>query len=122
MPKSSALGSKSYVFDPRPRSPFRMAAKRYWIGEFPDAVSETREDVLTLVFTHGNGAHKEQWELTIQRLFEHQQAATRRAVRFHDMWSIDIPNQGDSAILNEEVLQWGYDEMCKFRVSCGDRY
>ena len=99
-----------------------MAAKRYWIGEFPDAVSETREDVLTLVFTHGNGAHKEQWELTIQRLFEHQQAATRRAVRFHDMWSIDIPNQGDSAILNEEVLQWGYDEMCKFRVSCGDRY
>jgi len=106
--------SKSYVFDPRPRLPFRIAVKRYWIGECPDVIdrekfSKHREDVLTLVFMHGIGAHKEHWEPTIQRLFLNQQAAARRSVRFHDMWSLDMPNQGDSAILNEEPLRWGCD-------------
>ena len=112
--------SKSYVFDPRPRLPFRIAAKRYWVGECPDGIdrdkfSKTRKDVLTLVFMHGNGAHKEHWEPTIQRLFQNQHTAGRRAVRFHDMWSLDMQNQGDSAILNEEVLRWGYDT-CKLHV------
>jgi hypothetical protein len=112
--------SKSYVFDPRPRLPFRIAAKRYWIGERPagsdrDNFSKTREDVLTLVFTCGNGGHKEHWEPTIQRLFENQKTASQMTVRFHDMWSLDMPNQGDSAVLNEEILRWGHDT-CKIHV------
>ena len=80
--------SKSYVFDPRPHFPFQIVAKRYWIGELcadasdHDIFSKTREDVRTLVFLHGNGAHKEQGELTIQRLFQNQQTAARRTVRF----------------------------------------
>ena len=112
--------SKSYVFDPRPRFQFQIVAKRYWIGECPDAIdrddfSKHREDVLTLVFMPGNGAHKEHWEPTIQQLFQNQQAAARRTVRFHDMWSLDMPNQGDSAILNEETLLQGYD-ICKIHI------
>jgi pimeloyl-ACP methyl ester carboxylesterase len=111
--------SKSYVFDPRPLLPFQIVAKRYWIEGCQYAIdrdtSKTREDVLTLVFMHGNGAHKEQWEPTIQRLLENQQRAARRTVRFHDMWSLDMPNQGDSAILNEETLLWGYD-ICKIYI------
>lgn len=108
--------SKSYVFDPRPRLPFRIAAKRYWISEYPYAIdhstaSKTSEDALTLVFMHAHGSHKEQWEPTIERLFVNQEAAPRATVsmRFHDMWSLDMPNQGDSAILNEDVLQYGCD-------------
>ena len=109
---NSTPASKTYVFDGRPRFPLRVVVKRYWIGECPDAINhEDWEDALTLVFMHGNGCHKEQWEPTIQRLFQNQQAAARRSttVRFHDMWSIDMPNQGDSAILNEELFLWGYD-------------
>jgi len=112
--------SKSYVFDPRPRFPFRIVAKRYWIGECPDAIHrdtfpKTRQDVITPMFMHGIGAHKEHWEPTIQRLFQDQQAASGSSVRFHDMWSLDMPNHGDSAILNEEALRLGYDT-CKFLI------
>ena len=113
--------SKNYTFDPRPRFPFRLVVKRYWIGEpcldadDHDTFSKTREDVLTLVFMGGIGAHKEHCEPTIQRLFENQQATSRGTVRFRDMWSLDMPNQGDSAILNEEILRWGY-EICRIRI------
>ena len=112
--------SKSYTFDPRPLFPFQIVAKRYWIEGCPYAVdcdtsSNTRENVITLVFLHANGSHKELGEPMIQRLFEIQQAATRRTVRFHDMWSLDLPNQGDSAILNEETLRSGYDT-CKVHI------
>ena len=117
---SISVLSKSYVFDPRPRLPFQIVAKRYWVGECPDAIDDgavasTREDVLTPVFLHGSGGHKEQWETIVQRLFQNQQSAMQSAVRFHDMWSIDMPNHGDSAILNEELLCWGYD-ICKQSV------
>ena len=113
--------SKSYTFDPRPLFPYRIVANRYWIEEFPyatdrDTSSKTREDVLTLVFMHGNGAHKELGGPMILRLFQNEQTAPRSSVRFHDMWSLDMPNQGDSAILNEETLRSGYD-ICKI-VHC----
>ena len=73
---SASVLSKSYVFNPRPRFLFRIVAERYWIGECPDAVSKTREDVLMLVFLPGGGANKEVWGPTIHRLFQNQQTAT----------------------------------------------
>ena len=114
------LLSKNYAFDPRPLFPFRIAAKRYSIEEWPYAIdrdtsSKTREDVLTLVFMNGNGGHKELSEPMIQQLIEKQQGAAGRTVRFHDMWSLDMPNQGDSAVLNEETLRSGYDT-CKIHI------
>lgn len=118
-PGSVPVSSKNYVFDPRPHFPFRIVAKRYWIGEHcPDAtdqpVSKTQQDALTLVFLHGSGAHKEHWEPTIQRLFDNEHTV-RSALRFHDMWALDMPNHGDSAILNEDALRWGYD-LCKLSL------
>ena len=110
--------SKNYRFDPRPRFPFCITAKQYWVGpsaDDHDTFPKTREDVLTLVFLNGNGAHKEQWEPTIQQLFENQQMAAQRTVRFHDMWPFDMPNHGDSAILDEETLGSGYDT-CKIPI------
>lgn len=109
---SVSVLSKSYVFDPRPRLPFRIVANRYWTGECPDEASKAGENLLTLVFLPGHAAHKEQWEPTIQRLFQKQKAAQRRNIQFQDIWSLDLPNIGDSAILNEEVLLGGYD-VCK---------
>jgi hypothetical protein len=54
------LVSKSYVYDPRPNYPLLITAKRYWI---PDASYDN--DALTLIFAHGTGFHKENWEPTI---------------------------------------------------------
>ncbi|KAF8553493.1 alpha/beta-hydrolase [Imleria badia] len=114
-PGPISVFSKVYAFDPRPRFPLRIVAKRYWIGELGpegndhDTFFRTREDFRTLVFIHGLGCHKEHWEPTVERLFEHEQASTATSIRFRDMWSLDLLNHGDSAILNEEVLRWGYD-------------
>lgn len=101
------LAFESYIFDPRPRLPFHLSAKRY-------QPSSSSEDGLTLVFTHGTGFHKEQWEPTIEHLFE-LQAKNGAKHKIREAWSIDAPNHGDSAVLNEEKLLAGcYDEKCEF--------
>lgn len=127
-PVHISLLSKNYVFDPRPRFPFRIAAKRYWMGvlgpegDDHDTFSKTGKDVRTLVFIHGLGCHKEHWEPTIEGLFENDlQASMGTSVRFRDMWSLDLLNHGDSAILNEEVCRWGYD-ICRSRMFEGHKY
>ncbi|KAH7925336.1 alpha/beta-hydrolase [Leucogyrophana mollusca] len=100
-----ALRSRSYVFDPRPNFPFFLAAKRYWT----DGV-EHDKDSRTLVFAHATGFHKEHWEPTIGdlcKLFREQEHGN---VKIREMWSIDAPNHGDAAILNEDTLRWGYEK------------
>lgn len=98
--------SKLYVFDPRPHFPLRVVAKRYWTEVCMDTpIDEAQREAVTLIFTHATGFHKEHWEPTIQRLFENQRALP---FRIEDMWSIDAPNHGDAAVLNEDVLAWGY--------------
>ena len=112
---------ESYVCDPRPFYPLRIAVKRYWDPEnaLPaHAHQNARDEALTLVCTHGVGYHKEQWEPTFEHLFElygegqKKQHGPRNKIR--EIWAIDAPNHGDSAILNEEVLlRGGYTPMCK---------
>jgi hypothetical protein len=46
------------------------------------------------------GSDKEQYDPTIVRLLSHHQ--TRAAVR--DIWVIDFPNHGETAILNRQTL------------------
>ncbi|KAF8452385.1 Alpha/beta hydrolase family-domain-containing protein [Boletus edulis BED1] len=111
--------SKNYVFDPRPHLPFRISAKRYWThsdleectngktNSNPDD-DKIRAEMLTLVFAHANGFHKEHWEPIIHRLFEQQWASEQCPFRIQDMWALDAPNHGDAAVMNEEVLAWGY--------------
>ncbi|KAF7354814.1 Abhydrolase domain-containing protein mpaH [Mycena sanguinolenta] len=97
-----ALASQSYTFDPRPHYPLRLSATRYW-----DSLSSHRDDptALTLVFTHATGAHKEQYEPTIQDLYNHNLAGPKTKIR--EIWTIDAPDHGDSAVLNEEALRDG---------------
>ena len=72
-----------------------IVAERYWIqvGECPDAVCKTREDVLMLVFLLGGGTNKEVLEPTIHRLFQNQQTAALQKVQFQDMWSLNLLNE-----------------------------
>lgn len=99
------LSSASYVCDPRPDYPLVITAKRYWISE----LSSDDPSALTLVLAHGTGYHKEQWEPTIEYLYEYISNDASQTVKVKDVWSIDAPNHGDAAVLNEATLRWGYD-------------
>jgi hypothetical protein len=107
-----ALTFESYIFNPRPRLPLLLTAKRYQ----PSSGSDL-EDGFTLIFTHGAGFHKEQWEPTIEHLFE-LQSKNPNGPKIREAWSIDAPNHGEAGVLNEQKLLAGcYDEICKFRWS-----
>ncbi|PSR72142.1 hypothetical protein PHLCEN_2v11990 [Hermanssonia centrifuga] len=80
-----------------------ITAKRYWNAEYyPDD-----PEAVTLICTHGTGFHKEHWEPTLEHLYD-KLANSNPTIKVRDAWSIDAPNHGDAAVLNEEVLQWGY--------------
>lgn len=103
------LESKSYIFDPRPHYPLRITAKKYWNPNSPYLHDES---AFTLIFAHGTGFHKEQWEPTIDDLNELLGEEKGEKVRVREYWSIDAPNHGDAAVLNEDVLQFGYEPTC----------
>lgn len=119
------LSCESYVCDARPHYPLLITAKRYFWDANTSAAQPPplpeqpgrRDEALTLICAHGVGFHKEQWEPTIQHILERDARAAeeqggkrRRTVR--EIWSIDSPNHGDGAVLNEETLKWGYASAC----------
>jgi hypothetical protein len=54
------MKTEIYLFDPRPEVSLVTTAKKFVISD----------QGLTLVFAHGNGLHKEQWEPTIDDLLK----------------------------------------------------
>ncbi|GJJ08280.1 hypothetical protein Clacol_002490 [Clathrus columnatus] len=62
---------------------------------------------LSLVLTHGVSFHKELWEPTLTRLFD-QQLQPGCAFRIREAWAIDSPNHGESASLNERLINSGF--------------
>ncbi|KAK3824254.1 MAG: Alpha/Beta hydrolase protein [Linnemannia gamsii] len=54
-----------------------------------------------IIFTHANGFHKEIWEPVITRLSPPWANS--------DMYAFDCRNQGDSAVLNKDVLEKDFD-------------
>ncbi|KAJ3869036.1 Alpha/beta hydrolase fold-1 [Lentinula novae-zelandiae] len=114
------LLSESYIFDPRPHYPLLSTLKRFWNLSWTDSNSP---DGLTLLFTHGTGFHKEQWEPTIDYLLElirvstASNSAQRRSslncrnndIKIREIWTIDAPNHGDAGVLNEKSLRNGYE-------------
>ncbi|TBU37431.1 Alpha/Beta hydrolase protein [Dichomitus squalens] len=62
---------------------------------------------VTLIFLHGLAGLKELWEPMIERLFELEKAAgpLETRVTIADVWAIDSPDHGESAVLNEDALR-----------------
>ncbi|CAK5279056.1 unnamed protein product [Mycena citricolor] len=100
MATSTTLSSQSYVFDPRPNYPLLLTAKRYW-----DPASRPDPDAATLICGHAAGFHKEHYEPMVQDMY----ALPGGRQRIREVWAVDAPNHGEAAVLNEEMLQWGYE-------------
>ncbi|KAI0061136.1 hypothetical protein BV25DRAFT_1827001 [Artomyces pyxidatus] len=96
------LQSQSYVFDPRPHFPFLVSVKRYWVP----GLESTDPSAPTLIFTHGAGFYKEQWEPVLEELYDFVATAvsTGGKVTIRDAWAIEAPDHGESAVLNEKEL------------------
>ncbi|GAA5820525.1 hypothetical protein JCM11251_003029 [Rhodosporidiobolus azoricus] len=58
---------------------------------------------LTLVFSHANGFYKEVWEPTLRSLLAELEKDDR-CLPVEEIWALDCINQGESAILNDQVL------------------
>ncbi|KAJ6471586.1 Alpha/beta hydrolase fold-1 [Mycena vitilis] len=76
----------------------KMTAKQY---TSPHYSGDARG--LTLIFAHGVGGYKEQWEPFIHELFR-LQSTKAPYHRIHEAWSLDRQNHGDAALLNREEL------------------
>jgi len=110
-----SLQSQSYVFDARPRYPLLVSVKRYWVPGF----ESTDADAATLILAHATSFHKEIWEPFLEDLYGLVAVASRGNAalpKIRDVWAIDCPNHGDSAILNEETLLSGYTPICEFHL------
>ncbi|KAK7448810.1 hypothetical protein VKT23_013540 [Stygiomarasmius scandens] len=77
----------------------KMAAKRYTWDR-----SEENVHGLTLLFAHCIGAHKEQWEPVIERIFITQSTKSKH-YQIREAWAFDWQNHGDSGVINQELLK-----------------
>ncbi|KAF8900353.1 Alpha/Beta hydrolase protein [Mucidula mucida] len=75
-------------------SGLRASVKRYR----PDTSITPSHSGYIWLFAHGIGSHKEQWEVTIRRLFLHSS-------RCVEAWSLDAHNHGSSAALNTRIIE-----------------
>ncbi|KAG7439822.1 uncharacterized protein BT62DRAFT_957664 [Guyanagaster necrorhizus] len=90
-----------------------MTARRY---RTPGA-SKENVDGLTLIFAHCIGSHKEQWEPTIERIFDIQGAKSPRH-RIREAWAFDWQNHGDAAVVNESALRERPEGVCMALAIC----
>jgi pimeloyl-ACP methyl ester carboxylesterase len=97
-----SLISERYSIPPSSDYPLHVVAKRYRL----DQDQPNSDDGFTLIFMHATGSFKEIWEVTIQRLLERQKEV--RGTRVSDIFSIENPNHGESAVLNEDALKKHY--------------
>lgn len=107
------LSTRNYVFDPRPAYPYVSAVKRYWIEGSPYL---NDEDAITLVLTHGTGFTKELWEPAIDDLLA-MNVREGGKIKIREIWAIDSPNHGESAVLNAKEFQKGPNLICEFSNS-----
>ncbi|KAF7300743.1 AB hydrolase-1 domain-containing protein [Mycena kentingensis (nom. inval.)] len=90
---SSPFECPQNIRDP-PGVRLKLAVKRYTTRD-----AAPPDDGLTLLLGHCIGAHKEQWEPTIERIF-----ALRRGL-VHEAYAVDWQTHGDAALLNRDILE-----------------
>lgn len=91
------LLKETVVYPPDHTYPLHVIANRY---RLPDKGEDERG--LTLICMHSTSFHKETWEPTLERLFECVERSDQLSIR--EAWSIEVPNHGESALLNENAL------------------
>ena len=82
----------------------------------PESCSDA-PNAVTLIFAHCTGSLNEHWEPTLEHLYDvltTQNKNDSSAVKIREAWCIEAPNHGESYVLNEEVLSWGYSLVCEF--------
>ncbi|KAF4604846.1 hypothetical protein EYR40_003628 [Pleurotus pulmonarius] len=98
--------AKRYRWSP---SPSRSKVANYLSGVSGRSASDLPPDDstsgLTLLFAHGVGAHKEQWEPTILSVFQRSSISNIAKARLREAWAFDWQNHGDAGVLNRDALQ-----------------
>ncbi|KAF7354382.1 hypothetical protein MVEN_01127000 [Mycena venus] len=97
-----------YGLNPSVVFPFHVQAVQY----VPES---SWSNGLTLIFFHATGTHKESFEPVVHCLFRDP-----LAVHVRDVWCIENPNHGSSAVLNRALLdtpeyrdKWNTIEYCR---------
>ncbi|KAI0031763.1 Alpha/beta hydrolase family-domain-containing protein [Vararia minispora EC-137] len=90
------LSGTTYQHDPRPLFPFEVLGRQY-----PNERSLSGR--FTLVLMHGISVHKETWEPVLQELFSIKGTKDGQNL-VKEAWSIECPNHGESAAVNNENL------------------
>ncbi|KAF7356696.1 Alpha/beta-hydrolase [Mycena venus] len=58
---------------------------------------------VALVFVHCIGTHKETWAPVIEYLYQFQSSASCSVI-IAEAWSMDLPNHGEAAAINQKIL------------------
>ncbi|THU89064.1 alpha/beta-hydrolase [Dendrothele bispora CBS 962.96] len=97
---SEQVSTFSSVSTSNEKNQLKMTAKRYTLDDSGENVHG-----LTLLFAHCIGAHKEQWEPIIERIFLTQSDKDQPHHRIREAWAFDWQNHGDAGVLNRELLE-----------------
>ncbi|KLO12044.1 hypothetical protein SCHPADRAFT_941536 [Schizopora paradoxa] len=94
-----------FTFDGRPTEPLQICAVRYRPDNPP-------ADGVTLILGHAVSVHKETNEPLVQNLFDLQNSRTglNDSQKILEAWSFDLPNHGQSAVLNEKEIETKYPD------------
>lgn len=76
---------------PSSTPPFQLACNTY------TPITPRQSATPPIIFTHANGFHKEIWEPVIARMSPRWTSGR--------MYAFDCRNQGDSAVLNKDILE-----------------
>jgi len=93
------MKAANFACDPRPKEPLQVTAVRYQ----PDILPS---DGLTLILLHASSVNKETWAPLVEALLALQASAPADSAqpKILEAWSIECPNHGESAVINEEDI------------------
>lgn len=111
---AAMLSEQFFVLKPSTAYSLHITAKRYRSDKFLGDGSQS--GAITLVLLHATSLHKETWEPTLECIFDLAGKGSHAHVNIHEAWSIECPNHGQSAVLNDAQLQHGGRHHCNCKL------
>lgn len=102
---SEIIPTATYIIPTHP-STYRSSEQKIVVNRYSDPKPTPGRAKIAVIFAHANGYHKEIWGPVLRRVKDMFRDAETYELEF---WSLDCRNQGDSAIVNEKVL----DDYCE---------